>query len=237
MKHAIKQTGIILGCSMLLCFQSCKEKTPSEETTATTETVETIETVEELSQKAKEKQIEKLNAEEAAIALAKKEAEEKAQLEAEAIEAEAALERERLARESQARRDSLALIEQARIDRQEQARLAAELAAAEKRRAEEAAAAAYANRPCKRKTFRGTSHHSWVEFRLPQGKKNKSIRIQGGAYNNYVFPKCNRVHWSDLVFECDDRSRVWKKVSGKWDADAACHGSKGNSPYVFVGKK
>lgn len=90
---------------------------------------------------------------------------------------------------------------------------------------------------CAPKTFRSVSDHTWVEFRLPKGNLNQSINIGGGAYNKYVFPKCNRVHWTDLKFTCDPNSCTWKKTSGSWDADALCHGSKGSSPYVFVGNR
>jgi len=90
---------------------------------------------------------------------------------------------------------------------------------------------------CPPKTFRVSSHHSWAEFRLPQGTGNQTINIKGGAYNKYKFPKCNRVRWSDLEFVCNPSSCNWEKVKGDWDADANCHGSKGNSPYVFVGNK
>lgn len=88
---------------------------------------------------------------------------------------------------------------------------------------------------CSPKTFRSRSDHTWVEFRLPKASKNKVIRIKGGAHNKYVFPKCNRVRWSNLTFKCNPSSCRWQKTSGDWDADAFCHGDKGNSPYVFVG--
>ncbi|MFK7980896.1 MAG: phosphatidylinositol-specific phospholipase C domain-containing protein [Saprospiraceae bacterium] len=90
---------------------------------------------------------------------------------------------------------------------------------------------------CPPETFRNISAKSWVEFRLPQGKGNQSIFIKGGAYNKFSGFKCNRVYWSDLQFSCNPNSCKWERVSGKWDADAFCHGSKGNSPYVFTGNK
>jgi len=90
---------------------------------------------------------------------------------------------------------------------------------------------------CSPKTFRSVSDHTWVEFRLPKAAKNKVIRIKGGAHNKYVFPKCNRVYWSNLTFKCNPSSCRWQRTSGNWDADALCHGSKGNSPYVFVGAR
>ena len=90
---------------------------------------------------------------------------------------------------------------------------------------------------CTPKTHRSVSDHSWVEFRLPQGTPNQTINIPGGAYNHYVFPKCNRVHWNDLKFICDLSTCQWKKVTGSWGADGLCHGSKGSSPYVVVGNR
>lgn len=90
---------------------------------------------------------------------------------------------------------------------------------------------------CAAQTFRNTSEHSWVEFRLPQGTGGQSISIAGGAYNKYVFPKCNRVWWDDLSFKCNAATCQWEKITGKWDADALCTGDKGSSPYVFVGEK
>ncbi len=95
------------------------------------------------------------------------------------------------------------------------------------------------SKPCKcsARTYRSVSHHSWVEFRLPKIKRGSVIRIPAGAYNNYVFPKCNRVYWSNLTFKCNPKSCRWERVNGDWDADAWCHGSKGNSPYVFTGNR
>ena len=90
---------------------------------------------------------------------------------------------------------------------------------------------------CAAQTFRNVSDHTWVEFRLPQGTGGQSISIAGGAYNKYVFPKCNRVWWDDLSFKCNAATCQWEKTAGKWDADAACTGDKGSSPYVFVGEK
>ncbi|MFN8354853.1 MAG: metallophosphoesterase [Spirosomataceae bacterium] len=90
---------------------------------------------------------------------------------------------------------------------------------------------------CSPQTFRNVSDHTWVEFRLPQGTGGQSVSIAGGAYNKYVFPKCNRVWWDDLTFKCNAATCQWEKIAGRWDADAACTGDKGNSPYVFVGEK
>ena len=47
----------------------------------------------------------------------------------------------------------------------------------------------------------------------------------------------NRVWWDDLSFKCNAATCQWEKTAGKWDADAACTGDKGSSPYVFVGEK
>ncbi len=89
---------------------------------------------------------------------------------------------------------------------------------------------------CVPRAFRSVSEHSWVEFRLPQGNEGKVIEIPGGAYNKYVFPKCNRVFWSDLAFSCGSTG-TWERTRGSWDSDALCHGSPGASPYVAVGDR
>jgi hypothetical protein len=85
------------------------------------------------------------------------------------------------------------------------------------------------------KTFRCESQHSWVEFRLPAGKEGQIIEIRAGAYNHFASSKCNRVRWSNLSFYCSNSG--WQHTSGNWDADGMCHGSAGNSPYVFVGNR
>ncbi len=84
-------------------------------------------------------------------------------------------------------------------------------------------------------TFRCQSDHSWVEFRLPEGTEGQLIEIPGGAYNHYVFPKCNRVRWSNLAFLCT--ATGWQRTRGDWDADGLCDGSPGSSPYVVVGDR
>jgi hypothetical protein len=89
---------------------------------------------------------------------------------------------------------------------------------------------------CPEKTFRATSEHSWVEFRLPTGAPGQTVDIEGGAYNNYVFPKCNRVWWDNLKFKCNSNC-TWEKISGRWDADANCVSSKSRSPYAFTGDR
>src|SRR5262249_25157078 len=89
---------------------------------------------------------------------------------------------------------------------------------------------------CSPRVFRVASEHSWAEFRLPQGTEGLIIQIPGGAYNKYVFPKCNRVWWDDLNFTCGSAG-VWERTRGNWDADVLCTGSPGPSPYVAVGDR
>jgi hypothetical protein len=89
---------------------------------------------------------------------------------------------------------------------------------------------------CSPRVFRSVSEHSWVEFRLPQGVPGQTINISAGAYNKYVFPKCNRVWWSDLAFSCMSTSS-WERIQGNWDSDALCHGSPGSSPFVATGDR
>jgi hypothetical protein len=89
---------------------------------------------------------------------------------------------------------------------------------------------------CAPRHFRSVSNHSWVEFRLPEAKASQVISIPAGAYNNYVFPACNRVWWDTLVFGCDPNDG-WKLLLGAYDADGWCHGSPGDSPYVAYGNR
>jgi hypothetical protein len=89
---------------------------------------------------------------------------------------------------------------------------------------------------CSPRVFRVQSDHSWAEFRLPQGTEGLIIQIPGGAYNKYVFPKCNRVWWDNLNFTCGSAG-IWERAGGNWDADGACHGSPGSSPYVATGDR
>jgi hypothetical protein len=89
---------------------------------------------------------------------------------------------------------------------------------------------------CIPRVFRVESEHSWAEFRLPQGTAGLIIQIPGGAYNKYVFPKCNRVWWDNLNFSCNSAG-IWERAGGNWDSDAACHGSPGSSPYVATGDR
>ncbi|CAN0546468.1 unnamed protein product, partial [Laminaria digitata] len=92
------------------------------------------------------------------------------------------------------------------------------------------------NATCKKKTYRSVSAKTWVEFRLPQSKAGTKINIPGGAKNKYVFPKCNRVHWSDLQFVCGSTGQ-WQRTKGSWDADALCHGKVPKSKYVAAGDR
>jgi hypothetical protein len=140
--------------------------------------------------------------------------------ELERIEAQAKAARDRAEMERLERERKIAE-ENARIAREKQARIEADNA-----------------RKCPKKTFRSVSAESWVEFRLPEGSKGENQPVKGGAYNHYVFPKCNRVHWTDLLFQCDVESRVWVKISGSWDSDALCHGSDDyNGPIVYTGDR
>ncbi len=91
-------------------------------------------------------------------------------------------------------------------------------------------------RACNPKKFRSQSHKTWVEFRLPKSREGTVINIKGGAYAKYHFPRCHRVYWSHLRFRCES-NRIWKKLSGRWGADALCHGSRGNSRWVATGRR
>ncbi|MEP0518858.1 MAG: hypothetical protein ABJO09_09580 [Hyphomicrobiales bacterium] len=82
---------------------------------------------------------------------------------------------------------------------------------------------------------RSQSDHSWVRFNLPVGQANQTIQIPGGAYNKYMFPKCNRVHWNNHTYQC--RAGSWVHTGGQAGADALCHGGPPNSPYVQVGDR
>jgi hypothetical protein len=89
------------------------------------------------------------------------------------------------------------------------------------------------NRPCGPQTFSNKSDHSFVEFMMPAMRSGAVISIKGGSYNKYVFPKCNRVWWSDLTFAC--RSGGWVLENGSWDANGSCDSGYETSPYVRVG--
>ncbi|MFM0704387.1 phosphatidylinositol-specific phospholipase C [Paraburkholderia sediminicola] len=88
---------------------------------------------------------------------------------------------------------------------------------------------------CGAKTFRVESAHSWAEFRLPVGVETQTTEIPAGAYNNYVFPTCNRVSWTDLTFVC--KQSDWQRTQGTWDSDGLCTGSVPASPWVAVGDR
>ena len=238
MKTNFKRTGIVLALGVVLFSTGCKKKQVEQTVDSSTTVERELETVQSLSDKAREEQERKLKEEEARIAAEKDQREEQARL---AKEADSLLRVSQLQRQ-QAIADSLAAVERERlaaVERDRLARIEAERRQrleAEKRKAEAALRAEQACK-CKAKTFKVQSSHSWAEFRMPAAKKGEVIKIKGGAYNKYVFPKCNRVWWSDLVFSCDPNACAWVKVQGNWDADALCHGSAGSSPYLKVGTK
>lgn len=89
------------------------------------------------------------------------------------------------------------------------------------------------NNICAPRTFKNSSDHSFVEFVLPEKANGSIIEVPGGAYNKYVFPKCNRVWWDDLRFTCING--IWERTSGRWDADGLCHGSHKDNPHLRVG--
>ena len=91
-------------------------------------------------------------------------------------------------------------------------------------------------RACASRVFRSESEHTWVEFRLPQASLGFAIKVPAGAYNKYVFPKCNRVWWDEITFSCVSTG-VWERLQGNWGADALCHGSPSSSPYLATGDK
>jgi hypothetical protein len=90
---------------------------------------------------------------------------------------------------------------------------------------------------CAKRTFRQDSDHTWVKFEMPQSKMGTTIKIPEGVYNKYVFPKCNRVWWTNLVFTCNPNTCQWEKVSGRYDSDALCHGGYTEHRYLVVGTK
>ena len=88
---------------------------------------------------------------------------------------------------------------------------------------------------CAPDVIRSNSAHSWVEFRLLKAGEGQTIKIPAGAYNHYVFPKCNRVWWTDLTFKCLVNG-IWRLTEGNGDADAGCISyTYALSPYVVVG--
>jgi hypothetical protein len=88
---------------------------------------------------------------------------------------------------------------------------------------------------CKATQARGDSEHSYAVVSLPESRAGAQIVVKAGAYNRYVFPKCNRVTWTDLAFVCGGDGR-WSG-SGKFDADAFCTNANTNQPYLTVGDK
>lgn len=88
---------------------------------------------------------------------------------------------------------------------------------------------------CEAHTFRTESSKTWAEFRMPKAVVGTSIFIKGGGYGRYVFPKCHRATWTDLLFTCGS-NKNWI-ISGYWDADAWCHSSNTNQAYLAVGNK
>ncbi|MBC8164830.1 MAG: hypothetical protein H7Y20_03030 [Bryobacteraceae bacterium] len=84
-------------------------------------------------------------------------------------------------------------------------------------------------------TFGTASARSYVQFQLPQAEAGRTIYVPNGAYNNYVFPACNRVWWDAVTFSC--RNGKWALTKGKYGADGLCHGWAGPSPFVKVGKR
>lgn len=89
---------------------------------------------------------------------------------------------------------------------------------------------------CSAKTInRAQSDHTWVKFELPTGTSGQTIKIPGGAYTKYVFPKCNRVHWNDHTYQCKNGS--WTQTRGEAGADILCHGGPPSSEFVKVGTR
>ncbi|MGD1925000.1 MAG: phosphatidylinositol-specific phospholipase C [Paracoccaceae bacterium] len=91
-------------------------------------------------------------------------------------------------------------------------------------------------RMCAPKTWKTQSDHTYAKFQMPRASVGTVIKIKGGAYNKYVFPKCNRATWKDLRFFCQANGK-WKRMSGSWDADALCHNSNTKQKYLKVGKR
>lgn len=88
---------------------------------------------------------------------------------------------------------------------------------------------------CAAKTWGTYSEHSYAKFAMPKSSSGTIIKIKGGAYNHYVFPKCNRATWTNLTFTCA-QDGTWK-VAGSWDADAWCGDSNTSQPYLEVGNR
>lgn len=88
---------------------------------------------------------------------------------------------------------------------------------------------------CPARTDRTQSDKTYAEFRIPASKCGAIIKINGGQYARYVFPKCHRATWTDLNYTCLSNGR-WKR-EGSWDADAWCTSSNTKQKYLKVGNK
>lgn len=88
---------------------------------------------------------------------------------------------------------------------------------------------------CRARTWRTVSDETWAEFRMPRSTAGTVHTIKGGGYYKYVFPKCNRVTWTDLRFSCGLNGK-WT-FKGSWDADAGCIDSNTNQTYLYVGER
>jgi hypothetical protein len=88
---------------------------------------------------------------------------------------------------------------------------------------------------CPEATFLTQSDKTYAKFKLPEMTSGSRVTIQSGAYNKYVFPKCNRVTWDTLNFAC--KGGQWVHESGGWNADGLCHGSYQPSIYLEVGDR
>ncbi len=88
---------------------------------------------------------------------------------------------------------------------------------------------------CPAQSWATYSDASYARFNMPTSKAGTIIKIKGGAYNHYVFPKCNRATWTDLSFSCGTNGK-WT-YTGSWDADALCHDSNTTQTYLEVGKR
>ena len=95
---------------------------------------------------------------------------------------------------------------------------------------------------CAPRSFLSRSAHSSVQWDLPNAKSGSLMTVKAGAHNNYVFPACNRVVWSDLIFSCQPTGSSvipyqWRLIFGKYDADAYCTGAPGNNFYQSISDK
>lgn len=91
------------------------------------------------------------------------------------------------------------------------------------------------NISCGPKRFRTVSEHSFANFDLPLASLGTVISFKDGAYNHYVFPKCNRVTWTNLSFSCGSNGQ-WRQ-NGSMDADAGCVDSNKSQRYLEVGDR